>query len=106
VLAKYGKKLKPVTICEKVKEEFGLELTTAHASNIKSTLRKKRGKKGGRPGKGGRRAAAVEPAAAVTRGGNGRRSAGLPLQDIETLKGLMERFDAQDLKSLIDVLAK
>jgi hypothetical protein len=109
VLEQHGKKTMPPDICKYVKEQYGLDLTVAHASNIKSTLGKKR--RGRR--RGGRRLAAGKAQAespaestAVAKSSNSKGQGGLSVQDVETVKALVRRVDAGALHSLIDVLKK
>ena len=94
-ISELGKDASPVTIQDFVKTQFGLEMTTAHVSNYKTTvLREMKGKKP---------VAATEtsiatPVASVASG------SAISLSDIETVKGLVGRVGEKDLKSLIGLL--
>ena len=101
-----------------IKENFGIEMSTDHISTSKGIILRK--KKGGK-GKGGRKPAAQ--GAAGTEGGGqegtgrkvliqrkpaaaGGKEAGIPLEDILYVKGLVGRFGADQLHTLIDAFAK
>src|SRR5579884_2175963 len=56
-LSKLGKKATPTAIHDHVLNEFGIEIGLGHISNIKSTLKSKKGKR-----KSSERAAKAEPA--------------------------------------------
>jgi hypothetical protein len=106
VLERHGKDTMPQEICRLVKAEFGLDLTTAHASNIKSTLGHKKSKRrGGGRRKGGRRAAAAPQlqVAARTSKGSGR---GITASEVAAVQVLINQLGADELKRLIDVLDK
>jgi hypothetical protein len=99
-LGQLGKHAKPMQIQANIKSRFGIEMSTDHISNYKSTILK---------GKGGKRkaskmhpveVAAAKPAASVK--GNSH----LSLHDVDTVKHLLRRLGPHSLKGLIDVLAK
>jgi hypothetical protein len=83
----------PTEIARHVKDKHGLDLTPAHASTIKGTLKRKgggkrKGKPGRKPGRPPATTRAVPPAAEPA----GRASgAGLTAQDLAALAGIVER---------------
>src|SRR5262249_1972703 len=105
VLERHGKDTMPTDICRLVKAEFGLDLTTAHASNIKSTLghTKRKGAAGRGRSKGGRRAAA-KPQLQTAARTSSRARHGITSSEVEAVKVLMSQLGATELKRLIDVL--
>jgi hypothetical protein len=97
-----------------IKENFGIEMTTDHISTSKGIILRK--KKAGK-GKGAKKPAAqgaaareatgesplVRPGPAAARGGE---KAGIPLDDILYVKGLVGRFGPDQLHTLIDAFAR
>jgi hypothetical protein len=81
----------PGNIQEYVKKTFGLEMTLGHISNCKSELMRKK-----------RKSKATKAVAAA--GAKTARGAGVSLQDVATVKGLVGRVGQGNLKSLIDLL--
>jgi hypothetical protein len=120
-LAKLGKKAKPLQIQAYVKDNFGIDISTSVVSAYKKELAKRaaRGKvgskgKGKAKGKGAKKLTAAKApapattavAATVQRSGNGKARSGISLDDIQTLKGLVQRVGERQLRALIDVLAQ
>jgi hypothetical protein len=86
-------------------QRFGLTMTTNHISTTKGELRKK----AARDAAAALAAPAVTqpepaPVAAPVAAGNGKKS--VDVDDLLALRGLVDRVGAEDLKKLIDVLAK
>jgi hypothetical protein len=114
-----GRAATPSQMQPYIKENFGIEMTTGHISTAKGTLlRKKKAGKGRRAkGPATQEAAAGEgnekkpaaPAAAARKtppAERGGREAGIPLEDILYVKGLVGRFGPDQLHSLIDAFAR
>jgi hypothetical protein len=102
-----GPKARPPEIQAFVKERFGLEMTVGHAKTCKTKALgerggKAKGKKKSAPAKAPARAAA-RPAAPAPAPAH---AAGVGLSDIEAVKGLVGRVGAEQLRSLIDLLAR
>jgi hypothetical protein len=96
-LSELGKDAKPLQIQAWVKEKHGIEMSADHVSVCKGTiLRKARGK---------RKAAAVRPREQARPAPAAQRN-GISLDDIEAVKGLVGRVGADNLKQLVDVLAR
>jgi len=89
-----------------VKERFGYEMSLDHISNCKADLRKRaaKNKKAGRPAATPRKEPA-QPAPAAARVTAGKAPA-IPLDDILTLRSLVDRLGAAPLKTLIDALER
>jgi hypothetical protein len=109
-LKKLGKSAKPAQLGPYIKATFGLDMTPAHITTAKGELLRGKGKKGKASAKKPEAtpAAAPQPAAAPakgSRGGNGS-AAGIGLQDIAAVKELLGRVGADNLRTLIDLLAK
>ncbi len=89
-LEELGGKAKPQAIQEHIKTKFNKDLPTTIISNYKSVLKKKGGApsspRGRKPGGGG--------------GGAG----GLQVEDLATVRGLVTKLGADQLKKLVDVL--
>jgi hypothetical protein len=111
-LAKLGKDAKPTAIQSFVKNEFGIEMSTDHISTAKGEIRRQaaaKAKKAAKkpappkpaPSKGG---ASPAPVARPPLAGNGR--GGIQLEDILAAKALVERVGAEQLRALIDALAR
>lgn len=90
-----GKSAKPTAIQEFIKTKYDKDISKIIISNYKSTMKKKKGgKKRGRPPGSG----AAKPAASA--GGKGIR-----FEDLATVRGLVGRLGAPQLRQLVDVLA-
>lgn len=102
-LDQLGKKAMPVRIQGYIKEHFNVEMSTAHVSNYKtSILRKKKSAK-----KNVDKTATIktlEPPKA--RPATTGKSAGITLSDIRVVKALVERVGEENLKALVDVLGE
>ena len=112
-----GRAATPTQMQPYIKQQFGIEMSINHISNSKSILQKKGGK-----GKGAKKPAAQ--GAATTEGeakeGVGRKvvvqhkpaparsgkEAGIPLDDILYVKGLVGRLGPEQLHTLIDAFAR
>ena len=102
-LEKLGKKAMPVRIQSYIMEHFNLEMSTAHISNYKtSILRKKKAAKKGISSE----STNVHVEAPKTRTVTTNKSAGITLSDIRVVKALVERVGEENLKTLIDVLGE
>jgi hypothetical protein len=105
-LSELGKTSKPVEIQKFVKERFNITMTVGHVSNYKTTILAKKKRKA--PAKTVRSDVAVTspvPPAPVAREA-GKLSASVSLEDIRTVKSLLASVGADDLKDLIDLVAK
>ena len=100
-----------------IKEKFNIEMSTDHISTSKGIIlhpKKKGGKGAKKPAAQGAeptegdgkeasgRKAVVQQKTAVPRGG---KDAGIPLDDILYVKGLVGRFGPEQLHTLIDAFA-
>jgi hypothetical protein len=94
-LQELGNKTKPMAIQDHIKSKYGLEISKIIISNYKSTILRKGGKKRGRPA--GSKSAAAAP---MVLGAKGIR-----LEDLTTVRGLVGRLGAAQLRQLVDVLA-
>jgi hypothetical protein len=100
-VAKLGKDAKPPEILSFVKENFGVTMSYDMASNYKSTaLKKKKGKRGRKPGP---KSAATVAAVPTT---NGHSNGSISLEDISAVKALADRLGAEKVWQLAKVLAK
>ena len=99
-LSKLGKDASRPDIQKFVKNNYGLQMTLDHISNCKGELRKEKGH--------AKPALTKQPAASKPEPSPARKSAsyGISLEDIETVKDLVERVGAGSLRHLIDVLAR
>jgi hypothetical protein len=113
-----GRDATPSQMQPYIKDNFGIEMSTDHISTSKGIILRK--KKAGQ-GKGAKRPVAQE---AATEGGvkegAGRKAliqqkpaaarvgkeAGIPLEDILYIKGLVGRFGPDQLHTLIDAFAR
>src|ERR1022692_1760492 len=112
VFQKHGMDLSPPEIIRLVKQEFGLDLTTAHASNLKSTLKKEvlgesstgNGKgKGKKKGKRSAKAVAKsQPQLAAAQTSHPKNQGLVSVDEISAVKELVERLGAKEMKNLID----
>ena len=96
----------PGAIQDFVHSRFGLEMTTAHVSNYKTAISREKGKSHSAH----KPAPAVKeaPAAPIKHAAPAmaHKAVGIDLQDIETVKTLVERVGTDNLTSLIDLLSK
>jgi hypothetical protein len=100
-LSKLGRDASRPDIQKFVKGNYGLQITLDHISTCKGELRKRKG-----PAK---TAVAQQPAAAKPepkKQASGPKANGISLDDIETVKDLVERVGAGSLRKLIDVMAR
>src|SRR5262245_52101937 len=107
-LAKLGKDAKPAAIQADIRERFGLEMTPGHITTTKGELRREAAKGKAAPRKPGRPPRAkleAAPAQRPAKAGGGDGPAVL-LEDIQALKGLVQRVGADHLKALIDLLCR
>jgi hypothetical protein len=98
-LKEKGWDAKPVDLKPFIKERYGLDMTAEHITTCKSKARQKApAKKSPAPN------AAVQPAPqpAKSRAGN----SGFSLEDLQAVKGLIGKFGAAPLRTLIDLLTK
>lgn len=102
-LADLGNGAMPMTIQKHIQEKHGLVLDPNLISNYKSTLLKQSGGKKA----GGKRKGNAAPAKAASASNGGRSTAGgIDLDDIRTVKQLLDRMGADKLKELAQVLGK
>jgi hypothetical protein len=111
-IADKGRTIKPLQICEYLKQKWDIDISPDVASNYKKA--ELRGKKKKKKGRG--KAAAKEPAAAAheTVAPQHRPQAkavtaslaGCTVEDIRIVRELVDRFGPEALRSLIDVIAK
>ena len=104
-LKKMGREAKPADMQPYIKDTFGIEMTTDHISTYKGTILNKQAKK---------------PAAAVTQAAPARKTQApaprtpapteaadsILLDDVLTVKALLDRVGADRLRKLIDGLAE
>jgi hypothetical protein len=101
-LAHFGKKAKPAQMKPYIKDTFGVDMSTDHISTYKGNiLRKKGGRKKPGPGPKGAQAAVAD----TVHRGPGRRPSAVSFHDLNTVKDLLGRVGARELRSLIDLLA-
>jgi hypothetical protein len=99
-LKQLGRDAKPTQIKGWVKEQFGIDMSTAHISSAKRDLRKAAARK--KPA-----AAESRPAAKKAKSGPAAKpQSGIPLQEILYVKGLVGRFGPEQLHTLIEAFAK
>jgi len=106
-LADLGGDAKPMQIQGFLREKLGIAMSTDHISTYKGVLAKKgKGKgKAARKKPGPKPAQAAAPAAPVPREG-ARPAGGISLADLQAVKGLLGRLGPDQLRGLIDLLAK
>jgi hypothetical protein len=100
-LGKLGEAASRPNIQKFVKDHYGLQMTLDHISNCKGELRKRKG-----PAK---TAVSQQPAAQKQepkKPASGPKADGISLEDIDTVKDLVERVGAGSLRKLIDVMAR
>ncbi len=93
-LQELGKSAKPTAIQEFIKAKYDKEISKIIISNYKSTMKKKGGKKRGRP------PGSMNAKPAASAGGKG-----IKLEDLAAVRGLVGRLGAPQLRQLVDVLA-
>ena len=114
-LAELGPGAKPTQIQGHVKDKFGIEMSKDHISVTKrSLLKKAAGTKKATAGKAGAKKTPAQASAARQAGpavplqatALRRKSPSIGLDDIEAVKGLLERVGAVSLHKLIDVMTR
>jgi hypothetical protein len=109
-IADKGRDIKPLQICDYVKEKFNIDISPDVASNYKKAeLKGKRKKKKGRAAADKQHAAAAQETVAAARPQSRavkESLAGCTVEDIRTLRELVDRFGPAAVRSLIDVIAK
>jgi hypothetical protein len=100
-LKQLGRNAKPTQIKGWIKEQFNIDMGTDHISTAKGSILKA-GRKRKRAAK--KKAAVVQGAAKQTPAA--KPQAGIPLDDILYVKGLVGRFGPGQLHTLIDAFAK
>ena len=113
-----GRDATPTQMQPYIKDNFGIEMSTNHISTSKGILlhKKKAGKEKGAKMPAAPEAAATEGEAKEKAGREalvrpkpasaGRKEAGISLDDILRIKGLVGRFGPGQLHTLIDAFAK
>jgi hypothetical protein len=99
-LATLGKQATAKDIQKHVKDTFNLDMTIDHIYTAKSSVLAKGKKKTKKASV--TQAAAEKPPAPVVR----PPAAGIRLEDIEAVKGLLRRVGADSLKTLVNLLAR
>jgi hypothetical protein len=84
-----------------IKDKYGFEMTLDHISSCKSELQKEKAHK--KSAVASQLPATKEAPPKTT---SAARGGAISLRDIETVKDLVERVGAVDLKKLIDVMAR
>ena len=107
-LAELGKNAKPSEIKPFVKERFGIEMSADHISTAKGTILKKAKTKKKTKAAVKREAAPTAPAQATPRPRpeTGQAGGGISLDDIRTVRELLDRVGADRLRALIELLAR
>jgi hypothetical protein len=109
-LAKLGKAASRPDIRKFVKANYGLQMTLDHISNCKGELRKKKGAaKSAVSQQPAKAAVSQQPAAQKQepkQPASGPKGHAIGLEDIATVKDLVERVGAGSLRKLIDVMAR
>ena len=96
-----GKTAMPVKVREYLRKTYGLDMETNAISKYKTELSRKAARS--KPAVARKAPApAPKPTAPATNGLSGR----VALDDVRTLKGLLGRISASNLKALIDMLAR
>jgi len=100
-LKELGKGAMPVKIQEFIEKTHGLKMSTAHISNYKTYLlrRKKRKAKAAKA-----TAAATSSAPGPAKSAPATKGTAVSLQDVETVRALVGRVGEKNLKSLIDLV--
>jgi hypothetical protein len=112
-LADLGPDATPTQLQPHIREKYGIDMTTDHISTEKGNLRKK----AGAAKRGATKTLASKPPAqaSVARQSEPEKPAAqakaaggdaIGLDDIEAVKGLVERVGAANLKKLIEVMAR
>jgi len=98
-----GKDAQPAKMQGFIKERFGIDMTPNHISACKGEIRRKRARKA-------KAAAAKPPAraagAARVQAPRAAGTATLSIPDLKAIKALMRRVGADQLRALVDLLAK
>jgi hypothetical protein len=115
----FGRDAKPAQMKGWIKDNFGVEMTADHISTAKGDIlrKKKAGKGTGAKKPAAQGAAATEGEAKEVAGrkilvqqkpaaARGGKEAGIPLDDILYVKGLVGRFGPDQLHTLIDAFAR
>jgi hypothetical protein len=97
-----GRDAKPTQLQGHIKKKYGIDMTTDHISTSKGEILRKEAANAKAPA---RPAAAVTKAPAAPAVAASKAGIGISLEDIETVKALVGRVGAADLKTLIDLLA-
>jgi hypothetical protein len=105
-LAELGPDAKPTQIQGHVKDKFGIEMSKDHISVTKRSLLKKAGKKPPTQRSAARQAGKKQVLTPPVQPTPTPRGTSIGLDDIEAVKGLLERVGAASLHKLIDVLAR
>jgi hypothetical protein len=107
-LAELGNNAKPVEIKPFVKERFGIEMSADHISTAKGTILKKAKGKKKRRRAAKKEAAPTAPAQPTPRPRteSGKAGDGITLDDIRTVRELLDRVGADRLRALIGLLAR
>lgn len=108
-----GKDAKPTQLHEHIKQRYHIDMDLNHISTCKGEILRETGQAKSSAGKAtpAKTAPAARPAGKSTQAhvsgaqhGNGVQ--GISLRDIETIKDLVERVGAPNLKRLIEVMAR
>jgi hypothetical protein len=123
-MAHLGDDTKAAVLRDWIKQQFNLDMTADHVSTARGEIRRERA---GQPKSGAKKPTAKpkpgskKPAAqgAAAKAGpapkapagpqpvaGGKKTAAIPLDDILTMRGLVDRHGARPLHTLIDALAK
>jgi hypothetical protein len=109
-LSKLGKAASRPAIQKFIKNNYRLDITPDHISNCKAELRKRKGPaKKAVSQQPAKTAMSQQPAAAKPepkKPASGAKGHAIGLEDIETVKDLVERVGAGSLRKLIDVMAR
>jgi hypothetical protein len=115
-LTEMGQDATPSQMQPYIKQKFGIDMSTDHISTYKGDIRRKAGgakakpamKKAAAPkAASGQQSGAAKSQGAGTSSGKAMQGAGsVSLQDIQTLKGLVGRVGATQLRTLIDLLGR
>jgi hypothetical protein len=110
-----GRAATPTQMQPYIKEHFGIEITIGHISTSKGMiLRKRKGGKRGRkpvaqgaaPEEGAKEEAGRTAVVRQKPAARGAKEAGIPLDDILYVKGLVGRLGPDQLHTLIDAIAR
>ena len=104
-LAELGNDAMPLTIQERLKKTFGMQMSPNHISNYKSQVLSK-GRKGKRRGRKPKAAAGAVQEAAAPAAREATREGGIGLEDIQAVKELSGRLGADKVRELAILLAR